>query len=81
MIREKVTRFMAYTRTVPHIRRSFVGALAMAFSYSFLKDPLASVKHYDQVYDLAVIGGGSGGLATAFEANKHGLEVIVIDFV
>jgi|JI10StandDraft_1071094.scaffolds.fasta_scaffold96199_2 hypothetical protein len=23
-------------------------------------------KRYDEVYDLAVIGGGSGGLATAF---------------
>jgi hypothetical protein len=81
MIREKVTRFVTYSPTIANIRRSFIGALGMAFSYSFLKDPLASVKHYDQVYDLAVIGGGSGGLATAFEANKHGLEVIVIDFV
>jgi pyruvate/2-oxoglutarate dehydrogenase complex dihydrolipoamide dehydrogenase (E3) component len=30
---------------------------------------------------LAVIGGGSGGLATAFEAAKHGLKTIVIDYV
>ena len=38
-------------------------------------------KKYDEEYDLAVIGGGSGGLASAFEANKHGLKTIVIDFV
>lgn len=30
---------------------------------------------------MAVIGGGSGGLATAFEAAKYGLKVIVVDYV
>jgi len=55
--------------------------MAMACSYSIIKDPLAFTKTYEQLYDLAVIGGGSGGLATAFEANKHGLNVIVIDYV
>lgn len=38
-------------------------------------------KTYDEVYDLAVIGGGSGGLSTAFEGAKHGLKTIVIDYV
>lgn len=38
-------------------------------------------KKYDEIYDLAVIGGGSGGLATAFEASKYGLKTIVIDYV
>ena len=55
--------------------------MSMACSYSFIKDPLAATKSYNHLYDLAVIGGGSGGLATAFEANKHGLNVIVVDFV
>jgi heterodisulfide reductase subunit A-like polyferredoxin len=35
----------------------------------------------DDMYDVAVIGGGSGGLATAFEAANHGLKTIVIDYV
>jgi thioredoxin reductase (NADPH) len=81
MIRERISRFAAYTGAAAAIRRSFLGAAGVALSFSFLKDPLATVKHYDHLYDLAVIGGGSGGLATAFEANKHGLNVIVIDFV
>lgn len=55
--------------------------LALTFGSSFIKNPLTAIKSYDKEYDLAVIGGGSGGLATAFEANKHGLNVIVIDFV
>lgn len=32
-------------------------------------------------YDVAIIGGGSGGLAFALEAQKLGLKVIVFDFV
>ena len=32
-------------------------------------------------YDFAVIGGGSGGLAAAKEAAKHGKKVVVFDFV
>lgn len=32
-------------------------------------------------YDLAVIGGGSGGLAAAKEAAKYGKKVVVFDFV
>lgn len=34
-----------------------------------------------QRYDLAVIGGGSGGLAAAKEAAKYGKKVVVFDFV
>ena len=30
---------------------------------------------------MAVIGGGSAGLATAFEAARHNLKVVVIDYV
>jgi len=40
--------------------------MTMACSYSFIKDPLATTKSYNHLYDLAVIGGGSGGLSTAF---------------
>ena len=32
-------------------------------------------------YDLAVIGGGSGGMAAAKEAAKHGARVILFDYV
>lgn len=32
-------------------------------------------------FDLAVLGGGSGGLACAKEAAKHGAKVVVFDFV
>lgn len=38
-------------------------------------------KKYEEMYDLAVIGGGSGGLSTAFEASGHGVKTIVIDYV
>jgi hypothetical protein len=40
--------------------------LALTFGSSFINNPLASIKTYNKEYDLAVIGGGSGGLATAF---------------
>lgn len=32
-------------------------------------------------YDLVVVGGGSGGLACAKEANVYGKKVAVLDFV
>jgi thioredoxin reductase (NADPH) len=48
---------------------------------STIKAFSANEKKYDEEYDLAVIGGGSGGLATAFEAARHGLKTIVIDYV
>ena len=81
MIREKISKFLSYTRLNHTLKRSLLATMSTALSYSFIKNPLASSKSYHQLYDLAVIGGGSGGLATAFEANKHGLNVIVIDFV
>ncbi|KAL5266697.1 hypothetical protein ACHWQZ_G003913 [Mnemiopsis leidyi] len=36
---------------------------------------------HDFNFDLAVLGGGSGGLACAKEAAKHGAKVVVFDFV
>ena len=42
-------------------------------------DLAASQHDYD--YDLFVIGGGSGGLATAKEAASFGAKVAVADFV
>ena len=66
MIRDKLTKFITYTGAARNIKRSLLGAAGLALSYSFVNNPLAHTKKYDQQYDLAVIGGGSGGLATAF---------------
>jgi thioredoxin reductase (NADPH) len=81
MLREKISRFLSYSGATTNIKRAIASTLSIAFASSISKKPSATVKTYDSNYDLAVIGGGSGGLATAFEANKHGLKVIVIDFV
>ena len=61
-------------------KQMLVGALTAAAS-TFVPRSIKTAQKFDDEYDLAVIGGGSGGLATAFEANKHGLKTIVIDFV
>jgi thioredoxin reductase (NADPH) len=81
MLRERFSRFLSYSGAETSFKKALVSTLSVAFASSITKKPSASVKTYDNHYDLAVIGGGSGGLATAFEANKHGLKVIVIDFV
>lgn len=81
MLRERLGRFLNYSGAAAALKRSLVTAASVAFSASFVRDPLAVSRKYASEYDLAVIGGGSGGLATAFEANKHGLKVIVVDFV
>jgi thioredoxin/glutathione reductase (selenoprotein) len=39
------------------------------------------VKDHDYEYDLVVIGGGSGGMATAKEASRLGAKVACLDFV
>lgn len=46
-------------------KRALMSAI-FAVSASSTKNILAASQNYDQLYDLAVIGGGSGGLATAF---------------
>lgn len=60
-------------------KNALIGSVAYLASSSIRMkvDP----KRYQQEFDLAVIGGGSGGLATAFEAAKYGLNVIVVDYV
>ncbi|KAL4431921.1 hypothetical protein ABPG74_012733 [Tetrahymena malaccensis] len=45
------------------------------------KKPLIDEKVNKQHYDVAIIGGGSGGLAFAFEAQKLGLKAVVFDYV
>ena len=40
-----------------------------------------SISELEYDYDLVVIGGGSGGLASAKEARKYGKKVAVLDFV
>jgi len=69
MIREKVTRLLACSGMAGRVKKSIAGAMSLAFSYSLLKGPLSVTKKYDQLYDMAVIGGGSAGLAAALEAN------------
>ena len=48
-------------------RNMFLSSLAAA-AYSFQNRTVSAMgqKKYDDIYDLAVIGGGSGGLSTAF---------------
>ena len=61
-------------------KKILLTSLASAAS-SFVQRSVRMEKKYDEEYDLAVIGGGSGGLATAFEASRFGLKTIVIDYV
>ena len=51
-------------------RKMFLSSLAAA-AYSFQGNTVSAMgqKKYEDTYDLAVIGGGSGGLSTAFEAS------------
>ena len=72
---------LGYTGLTSTARKVLIGTLSLSFASSFMAKSGQVSKKYDELYDLAVIGGGSGGLATAFEANKHGANVIVIDFV
>lgn len=51
---------------------------AMKSSCAILPE-VAKSRNFD--YDLIVIGGGSGGLASSKEAVKHGKKVALIDFV
>ena len=46
-------------------KQLFVSALTAAAS-TFVPRSVRMAKKFDEEYDLAVIGGGSGGLATAF---------------
>lgn len=81
MLRERFSRFISATGAANSFKKAIASTISVVFASSTIKKTSASTKTYDSLYDLAVIGGGSGGLATAFEANKHGLKVIVIDFV
>lgn len=81
MLRERFSRFLTFTGATNNLKKAIASTISVVFASSTSKKTSASTKTYDSLYDLAVIGGGSGGLATAFEANKHGLKVIVIDFV
>jgi hypothetical protein len=46
-------------------KRAIISAFMSTATITSKKVELSG-KKYDEVYDLAVIGGGSGGLATAF---------------
>lgn len=56
----------------------FLKAMKATSSCGILPD-VAKSRNFD--YDLIVIGGGSGGLASSKEAVKHGKKVALIDFV
>ena len=62
-------------------RKSFVKLITASASSLVGSSINLNQKKFDELYDLAVIGGGSGGLATAFQAAEHGLKTIVIDYV
>ena len=64
MLREKLTTFLSYSGVAKGFKKALMSTLSVAFSSS--KSTNAATKSYDKQYDLAVIGGGSGGLATAF---------------
>lgn len=61
--------------------KALVSTLTAAASSMIGSSISLNEKKFDELYDLAVIGGGSGGLATAFMAAESGLKTIVIDFV
>ena len=41
---------------------------------------MAELKQNCPIYDLAIIGGGPAGYEAAFEAAKHGLTVVIIEY-
>jgi ribulose 1,5-bisphosphate synthetase/thiazole synthase len=80
MIRQKISSL--FNKNNINLRKSLALTFVGTCMNSIVKNSsLLTVKKYEDEYDLAIIGGGSGGLATAFEANKHGVKVIVIDYV
>lgn len=58
----------------------FGGSFGGSFG-SFAKPKLPFQDDKDHMYDLIVIGGGSGGLSCAQEARKLGLTVALFDYV
>lgn len=68
--------------TLDFIRQSFTApaSIVSPIDASMVAEaPVDETKEFD--YDIIVIGGGSGGLATSKEAAKYGAKVAVLDYV
>jgi thioredoxin reductase (NADPH) len=51
------------------------------FYSSFSIQPGSSTQLNNKHFDIAIIGGGTGGLSLAIEAKKLGLNPIIFDYV
>ena len=51
--------------------------LGISSTYSTLSES----RNIEADYDIAVIGGGSGGLSFSFEARKQGMTTVMFDYV
>jgi hypothetical protein len=62
--------------TAPLVLSKVLATRRLAVHFSHLKMTSSQFQ-----YDFAVIGGGSGGMAAAKKAAKHGARVVLFDFV
>lgn len=65
-------------------RRVLQGLAAAAGTVAFgveaaAPQPRATVRHWDATTDLLVVGSGAGGMSAAIEAQRGGLEVLVLE--
>uniref|UniRef100_A0A183AEW3 thioredoxin-disulfide reductase (NADPH) n=1 Tax=Echinostoma caproni TaxID=27848 RepID=A0A183AEW3_9TREM len=80
---QKLLQDISGISTVPQVfvRGKFVGDSSKISNYKKESKLMEIITKNDFDYDLAVIGGGSGGLAASKEAAKLGAKTVVFDFV